>query len=90
MGCILKIAIHEVFGSFLSKAIELVQQDQLNLASLAEYVEDAVVSVDRKKKIVTLEDGRRIKYSKLVLADPCLKFWQILLLFTVFGCLLVG
>eukprot|EP00438_Fugacium_kawagutii_P022621 Skav213710 [mRNA] locus=scaffold549:29446:35373:+ [translate_table: standard] len=38
-------------------------------ASSAEYLEgDAVVSVDRSKKIVTLEDGRKIRYSKLVLA----------------------
>lgn len=35
------------------------------------YLEgEAVISIDRKKKTVTLADGRSIRYSKLVLADP--------------------
>ena len=35
------------------------------------YLEgDAVISIDRLKKTVTLADGRSIRYSKLVLADP--------------------
>ena len=47
-------------------------QDQLLSSPMVGYLEgEAVISIDRLKKTVTLADGRNIRYSKLVLAD----FW---------------
>ena len=47
--------------------VSTLQEQLIRLA--AQHVEQAVLEIDRKKKTVTLEDGRRIKYSKLVVAD---------------------
>lgn len=43
-------------------------KEQLIRLALAQYMEQAVLEIDRNKKTVTLEDGRSIKYSKLVVA----------------------
>lgn len=50
-----------------SVVLETLKEQLIRLA-LAQYMEQAVLEIDRTKKTVTLEDGRSIKYSKLVVA----------------------
>lgn len=60
---------HRFSCSVTNEAQEQLFRKKAEAPSAAEYLEgEAVVSVDRSKKIVTLEDGRKIRYSKLVLA----------------------
>jgi len=58
-----------VVNIFSPQQLDQAPQEQLIRLALAQYMEQAVLEIDRTKKTVTLEDGRSIKYSKLVVAD---------------------
>lgn len=58
-----------VVNIFSPQQLDQAPQEQLIRLALVQYMEQAVLEIDRTKKTVTLEDGRSIKYSKLVVAD---------------------